>query len=79
MKTMQENRAVWNVTFNSHIATIPGMRKLHYVVFSDSTAEFKFYSSSDVSRKERSALARMYFHWNWLLGLSLVYMKRIGG
>ena len=61
-----------------HVATIPGMRKLHYFVFSDSTVEFKFYSSSDVSRKERAALARMYFHWNWLLGLSLaVYMKRI--
>ena len=39
--------------------TIPGMRKLHsFVPISDSTVEVKFYSSSDVSRKERVALAK---------------------
>ena len=45
--------------------TIPGTRKLHYFVpISDSTVEVKFYSSSDVSRKERVALAKMLFHRN---------------
>ena len=39
--------------------TIPGTRKLHsFVVISDRTVEVKFYSSSDVSRKERVALAK---------------------
>ena len=39
--------------------TIPGTRKLHsFVPISDSTVEVKFYSSSDVSRKERVALAK---------------------
>ena len=39
--------------------TIPGTRKLHsFVPISDSTVEVKFYSSSDVSRKERVALVK---------------------
>ena len=40
---------------------------------------YKFYSSSDVFRKEKVALARMIFYGNRLLGLSFVYMKGIGG
>ena len=39
--------------------TIPGTRKLHsFVPISDSTVEVKFYSSSDVSRKERVTLTK---------------------
>ena len=39
--------------------TIPGTRKLHsFVPILDNTVEVKFYSSSDVSRKERVALAK---------------------
>ena len=39
--------------------TIPGTRKLDsFVSISDSTVEVKFYSSSDVSREKRVALAK---------------------
>ena len=39
--------------------TIPSTRKLHsFVLISDSRVEFKFYSSSDVSRKEKVTLAK---------------------
>ena len=54
---MREQRSLEHRFQLSH--TIPGTRKLHsFVPISDSTVEVKLYSASDVSRKERVALAK---------------------
>ena len=42
---MKINRVVWNIAFNCHVQSL--------VPILDNTVQVKFYSSSDVSRKER--------------------------
>ena len=58
MKIMRENRVVLNVAFNSHVQSLVRENCTLLCQLSDSTVKVKSYSSSDVSRKERVALAK---------------------
>ena len=70
---MKINRVVWNIAFNCHVQSL--------VPILDNTVQVKFYSSSDVSRKERikneipleliAAFVTCLYEENWWLACVL--------